>query len=297
MKTVFPYEGRIDFDSYLEAYMKRDDAIRAVPSDEELKELARKGIIREQLVLVPVNEGECAENGDTAVLKTESVLPRYNKPKVTVTLGRGLYNRELENALIGKRVMDTVTLSVQNEQVTATLLQLKRKQEPKPTDEMVEALQVKDFEGNLIRTVAQYEEYIHTQKTMEVLSNINYYVMENILNDYPMQDYDKDDIRILGELEKEAFIRIFREQDGIDLNQEVPKSWEEDMNIHSVDEFIAIRHDWYQMKIQQCHIYLNILGLKPEGKYDPLDHYEVLSELQNLMFEKIRKELERRNGK
>ena len=58
-----------------------------------------------------------------------------------------------------------------------------------------------------------------------------------------------------------------------------------------------MRRDWYKIKIAQCLIYLNILGLPAEGKTDPLDHYEVLSELQEKMFERIREELERRNTK
>ena len=66
------------------------------------------------------------------------------------------------------------------------------------------------------------------------------------------------------------------------------------MNVHSLDDFIALRREWYQMKIRQGLIYLNILALPCEGKTDPLDHYEVLSELQMKMFDKIRMELERR---
>ncbi len=297
MNTKFPYEGRIDFDKYLDAYLQRDDAIRAMPTEAELKELARKAIVREQMVLAPLPEGEAAQVGDTAALKTVSELPKFNKERVTVTLGRGLYNRDLENALVGRRVGDSVSLTVQEKPVTAAILELKRKQTPEPTDEMVEALQAKDMDNQPIRTVAAYEAYVREEKTTEVLATVNYEVMEKILEDYPMTEYDEEDIRILGELEAEAFTRIFLEKDGIDLRQGVPKEWEEDWNVHSLADFIAMRHDWYQMKIQQCLTFLNILGLPCEGKTDPLDHYEVLSELQDKMFDKIRTELERRNAR
>ena len=297
MKTKFPYEGQIDYSKYLDAYLQREDAYRSVPSDAELKELARKSIIREQLVLLPLPEAAKAEVGDTAVLKTESVIPKFNKERVTVTLGRGLYSKELEPQLIGKAVGEAIETELNGEKVKATVLELKRKQEPEPTDEMVAALEQKDMQGNPITTVAGYEAYIREAKVDSVLANINYFTMESILNDYPIEQYDEDDIRILGELEKETFIRLFREHDGIDLTKEVPKSWEEDMNVHSVDEFIAMRRDWYKIKIQQCLVYLNILGLKPEGRTDPLDHYEVLSELMEKMFAYIRSEMERRNTK
>lgn len=296
MNTKFPYEGRIDFDRYLDEYLRREDAIRAIPTEAELLELARKAIVREQLVLAALPEGEAAQVGDTAVLKTVSDLPKFNKERVTVTLGRGLYNRDLENALIGRKVGEGVTITVQENEVSATVLELKRKQAPEPTDEMVEELQAKDLHNQPIHTVAEYEAYVREQKTSEVLANVNYYVMEQILKDYPITAYDEEDIRVLGKLEEETFIRLFREQDGIDLTQQVPKGWEEDMGIHSLEEFIAMRHDWYQMKIQQCLIFLNILGLPCQGKTDPLDHYEVLGELQEQMLEKIRAELERRNA-
>lgn len=295
MNTKFPYEGRIDFDKYLDAYLQRQDAIRAIPTEAELKELARKAIVREQLVLAPLPEGEAAQVGDTAVLKTASALPKFNKERVTVTLGRGLYNRDLENALIGRRAGESVSLTVQDNEVSAAILELKRKQAPEPTDEMVEALQAKDMQNQSIHTVAEYEAYVREEKTTEALATVNYYVVEAILKDYPVTEFDEEDIRVLGQLEKATFIQLFREQEGIDLQQQVPESWGE-MGVHTLDEFIAVRREWYQMKIQQCLVFLNILGLPCEGKTDPMDHYEVLSELQDKMFDKIRAELERRNA-
>ena len=186
MNTPFPYPGRIDFDKYLDAYLQREDAVRSLPSDAELLELARKAIVREQLTLIPLPQDAFAQAGDTAVLKTESALPRFNKEKVTVTLGRALYHRELENAVIGKRAGDSLSLIIDGQDVAVRVLELKRKQAPTPTDEMVAALQQKDNEGNLLTTVKAYEDYIRWEKTTETLATVNYYVMEQILADHPM---------------------------------------------------------------------------------------------------------------
>ena len=100
MYTKFPYEGAIDFGKYLDEYLKRENAIHAVPTDAELKELARKSIVREQLELRALPAQEPAMAGDTAVLKVIGTTPKFNKERVTVTLGRGLYNKDLENALM-----------------------------------------------------------------------------------------------------------------------------------------------------------------------------------------------------
>ena len=294
MYTKFPYEEPIDFGKYLDEYLKRDGAIKSIPTDAELKELARKSIVREQLELVSLPQQEPAIAGDTAILKTVGQAPKFNKERVTVTLGRGLYNKDLESALIGCTVGQSVEMMIDDSPVSATVLELKRKQSPEPTDDMVVQLQVKDHQGNLITTVADYEAYIRQEKVMHTLAEVNFYVLTDIIKDYPMTEYDEEDIRILGQLEKENLSQLLRGQ-GLDPDKEVPKDWEEKMGIHSLDEFVEKRRDWYQMKIQQSYLLLNILGLPCEGKTDPLDHYEVMSELQMLVFDKIRAELERRN--
>ena len=294
MKTQFPYTEKIDFGAYIDKYLEREDAIKRLPTEEELLELARKSIVREQLVLAPLPDGTAAEEGDTAVLRTESDIPKFNKPSVTVTLGRGLYNRDLEAAVIGLKVGETASVTVGDRPVKATVLALKRKQVPEPTDEMVRALGQKDLKGSPINTVGEYEAYVREQKTLETLFNVGYYVMEDILGDYKVEDFDEDDIRILGELEADNFKKLFLEKEGIDLTKEVPQGWR-DQGVNSLEEFIKARYDWYKVKITQCLIYLNILDLPCEGRTDPTDHYEVLSELQMKVIELIKEELERRN--
>ena len=295
MKTKFPYEGKIDLEAYMDAYWQQEGAIRRIPTEEELKELAHKGIVKDQLVLLEVAEGECSRQGDTVVLQTVSELPKFNKERVIVSIGRGLYDRTLEAAVAGLKVGEHCEVTIKEKPVTATVLEIRRKAIPEATDAMAAALNQKDMDGKQIQTVAEYEAYVKKEKTLEVLSTVNYYVMEAMMKDYPMTEFAEEDVRILGELEAEFFIQIFQKQDGIDLRKQVPQSWEEDMDIHSLAEFIEKRHDWYQIKIHQCLLYLNILGLPCEGKTDPLDHYEVLSELTEQIYKKI-EIIMRRNG-
>lgn len=296
MNTKFPYQEQISFDTYLDQYLQRDDAIRRIPSEAELKELARKSVVKDQLVLAPLPEGECAALGDTLTLRTTSELPKFNKERVTVSIGRGLYDKGLEEALVGKKAGESCTVTIKDKPVAATILEIKRKTAPEPTDEMVEALQEKDYKGNPLRTYAEYEAFICEGKTSEALANVNYYMMQKILEDYPVTEYDEEDIRVLGELERAFFREITLEQDGVDLETLSKEEMQERMHCDSMADFVVMRHDWYKMKIHQCLVYLNLLGLPCKGKTDPLDHYEVLSKLQQTMFEKIKTELTRRNA-
>ena len=94
-------------------------------------------------------------------------------------------------------------------------------------------------------------------------------------------------------MEKEYFIKLFLETEKTDLREGIPESWKLD-GIETLDDFINARREWYEIKIKQCLMFLSILGLPCEGATDPLDHYEVLQELQLKIFDLIKDKLERR---
>lgn len=296
MQTVFPYQEQIDFDAYLDAYLRREDAVRRIPGEAELKELARKGVVKDRMVLVPLPEDAPAERGDTLTLRTVSELPKFNKERVTVTIGRGLYDKGLEEALTGKKAGESVRVTVKEKPVAAEILEIKRKSAPEPTDEMVEAMGEKDYKGNAIRTYAEYEKFICEGKTYEALGHISYYLMEAVMKDYPVTDYSEEDIKALGDLEREFFHRMTLETEGVDLYKLSREEMQEKMHCDSLDHFVSMRYDWYKTKIHQCLILLNMLDLPCEGKTDPLDHYEVLAELTDMMYDKIKAGLARRNA-
>lgn len=296
MRTQLPASYKIDYGKYFDAYLEQPDALREIPSEAELMELAHKAITRERLTLLPLSREEQAAAGDTATIKASSDIPRYNKEKVTATLGRGLYNKELEEALIGHRAGDTVSINLQDQPVTATILELRRKQIPEPTDEMVQELQARTADGRPINTVKEYEDFIRQEKVMTVLATINFYVASKILEDLPQIACDKEDIKALGDLERDYFIKFYLETEKTDIRENLPEQWKQN-GIQTLDDFIAARGEWYEIKIKQCLMFLNILDLPCQGQTDPLDHYEVLQELQMRIFDLIRAELERRKRK
>ena len=291
MKTKFPYAGQIDFQKYWDQYMLREDAVRELPDEAELIELAKKAIVKDHLTLLPVPADETAQTGDTVTMTTVSSIPKFHKPRVTATLGRGLYSKELESMAVGKKAGDSFSLMIQDQNVDVTILEIKRKSAPEPTDDMVVAMGAKDNQDRLIATVADYIKFMLEQNVDMKISTVNYYLMEAILADYPVTEYHEEDISALGELEKKEFIQLFLERENLDLRKEVPQSWKEDMGITTFDQFIEQRREWYKMKIHQCLIYQNLLGLPDEGKTDPLDHYQVLTEMMQMMFDRIKAKL------
>lgn len=192
----------------------------------------------------------------------------------------------------GRTAGESYQLDIQGEPVSVTVLEIKRKQMPElPTDDMAEALQIKDPQGKLIRTVEEYTAYICQEKTMEALAVINYNVMEKLIEDYPVTEIEEEDIRVLGDLEYEYLGRIYKEQDGIDVEDLTKEEAQEKWHCDSFADFIRLRYEWYKIKIQQCLILSHILGAADEPRYDYTDHYEVLSELTDLMFKKLESRL------
>jgi hypothetical protein len=290
MKTKFPY-GKIDYAHYLERYLEREDAFCTLPTKEEIWDLARKSIVKEALVLAPLPQDAPVQVGDTLILRVESALPKFNKPQVKVTVGRGFYDPTLEQALVGLTQGQSCQVEIKGTCVKAEIRSASRKIVPEPTDEMVQAMEVKRFDQTPVTTVADYVDFIQEQKNREVLSTIHYYVMEMLLQDYSVTEIEPSDLARLAKLEGDAFAALFQEEKGVDVYALTPEEAQEHFGCESFDAFLGMREEWYRIKVQQCLVLLNVLGLPDEGETDPLDHYEVLSELTDRMYEQIKKML------
>lgn len=90
---------------------------------------------------------EHLEVGDTAVLRCQSSLPRFAKESVTVPVGKGLFDKELEKQLVGMAVGETRTFFTGDTQVEVTLLSASRVQLPALTDKAIGALGVEEVQS------------------------------------------------------------------------------------------------------------------------------------------------------
>lgn len=296
MRTQFPYSERIDLNAYLDAYFQQENAIRRLPTEEELKELARKAIVKGRLELTALPADGTTQAGDTVTLRTASELPKFNRERVVVTVGRGLYDRALEEALVGKKVGETCEVAVKDRPVSATVLEIKRKSVPEPTDEMVQALDEKDLRNQPVTTVADYEAFIREQKIKEDLETINRYILQACQKDYPLTEYDEEDLQDMGRMARAFWRQWALERSGVDLETASEEEFQKVMGCDSMETLIARQRDWYKQAIHITLIYLGLLGLPCEGETDPRDHYMVPFELMDKLSDVIKDELIRRNA-
>lgn len=104
-----------------------------------------------------MESADTVEKGDICTLMLESTNPRYCKESLALNVGLGLFQPQLEEALIGHGVGDSLEIAVGEDAVKAVILSCRRKTVPREvTDEMVQTLQL---EG--VSTVEEYRRYLH----------------------------------------------------------------------------------------------------------------------------------------
>lgn len=83
--------------------------------------------------------------GDIVTLRLQGNSPRFRKESVQVRVGKGLLDRELEEKLVGLSPKETALLSVANETVQVTVLDIRRRRLAPLTDEAVAGWGLEDI--------------------------------------------------------------------------------------------------------------------------------------------------------
>ena len=274
----------------LRPYLDQLDPSR-FPGDREIDEAVKKRLTKAHIALKELPEGETVQAGDTVMLRTESALPKFNKAKLPVTVGTGLYDKELEAALVGKTVGESGTVSKNGETVAYEIISAKRKFVPALTDAMAAE---QGIEG--VNTVEKFRAHLAKEKTDFALGGMAGEVMEAMLRDVETDEPASEDLDRLGELELRFFKVMFLKEKGIDLDKLTPEEFRENLGCGSFEEFIENRREWYCMKVKYCLAFSSALGIPLEGNYDPMARYEAMSDLQGILMERIREDLLRRKS-
>ncbi len=198
------------------------------PTEEQIEkeivqELTRGRVtFTEQPAHIPI------EKSCRVTLRMESVLPKFNKEKVVVTVGAGLYDATVETALCGMVVGQKAEVTIKGENVSFTVLKAEKKQYPVLTDAFVQDLQV---EG--ISSLAAYRRYMEQKIRAEYAARLGGVLLEKLLpyakTDIPAQE----DIQSVIELEYEPLRVRFK------LDEMTPKEWKEGFGKVELRKFYA----------------------------------------------------------
>ena len=159
------------------------------------------------------------EKGDVTVLSLEGTVEKFNKPSVFVTVGGGLFDAELESALIGHTVGETFNAKTGDTDVKVTVKQATRTVFPEPTDEMAQAYAESHSEYAEIKTVEDYRRRVVDDYIEEQRRNAIYGAMDEVLG-YVLthSDWEFDDDEIADCVNSEiGFIKAqLKEEHGFE---------------------------------------------------------------------------------
>lgn len=166
-------------------------------------------------------KAEVIEKGDAVVLAVESELPRFNRPVVQVAVGSGMYDKELEEQLVGRTVGETFVAQVQGKPVTVTVKQASRTVFPDPTDGMVAEYAASQEGMEDVKTVADFRRWAQKQYQDEKRQEALYGGMEACM-DYVLthSDWEFDEEELAGMVEQELDYQreAMRQEEGLDFD-------------------------------------------------------------------------------
>ena len=164
-------------------------------------------------------ENAPVENGFRVTLHTESALPKFNKEKVTVTVGSGLYDRTVEERLLNMRAGDSAQVTVRGEEVRFTVLKAEQKHVPALTDEMVGELSV---EG--IGTLSAYRAYMARKIKTAYASKVLEQLLEQLISASVFSETEEVDTEKVIDLEYAPLNARFG------LDKLTPEEWKRDFS-------------------------------------------------------------------
>lgn len=230
------------------------------------------------------------ESGDTAVLGCRSEKPRFNKSSVSVPVGKGLFDKELEKQMLGMTPGETRTLCTGNTQVEVTLLSASRVQLPALTDEAIAALSAGEVQSvNQLRILClgkQVEGFLLEDENPDMASA---YVWQEVAKKSQFSR-DPEECRLV-DMQAEKRFQEVQAQYGQMVPEEQEELSEEEMDSFSANDFTV---DTFR-QIFFTELDIATIGqkiLEQENALLTLEDYEArLTKLQEAYPGKTRQEL------
>lgn len=210
-------------------------------------------------------DGVIAE-GDVVILATQSDLPKFNKTSVSVTVGKHLYGKQVEDAVVGKSVGDTFHCEVDGHEVMVTVTGAKRKVFPEPTDQMAAE---QGLEG--ITTLQQYRNKVWDDKVNAVIGGIMTDVMAELEKHTVFGELAQEDYETLCRNDRDNLVQAFESMLKMPIDQVPKEKWRELLHRYdSLDEFCEARKEGMWKHLRDSLIFIDALGIETDETNDPM---------------------------
>ena len=181
-----------------------------------------------------------AAAGDLAVCRMRSELPRFERPKLKLMLGSGMFRREIEEAAVGMKPGEEKTVTLPEGPVQLTLLEVSRQTVPEPDDGMVRAL---GLDG--IGTVEEYRAHLREKLRLDAAKELSREPLEQlicaVLDGSEFVLYPEDWRRIVRQRLDRS--RVLFRQEGIEMERAAPEDFTGRIPVKSYHELVAMEQD------------------------------------------------------
>lgn len=235
-----------------------------IPSAADIEPKVIKTLTIGLTAYVPLAIGVPICIGDKVTLRIKSTLSRFNKEKISITVGSGLYDETIEEKLVGMCVGETATVTARGENAVFTVLSANRISYPELNDEM--ALNQK-IDG--IHTVGQYRDHVLGMEQRSVVGEITDEIVEQLIGCSEMSPIDSEDISMslqafYGSI-RQHYLRIH-----VDVDQLPAEDWPKVFGVQNKEELFKGMLSYGAEKVMPiCLISCALLEKPCEGDYDP----------------------------
>ncbi len=261
-------EGNLDLQAALAAL---DPDI--LPTEEQIDAVTRKRLTKGALVLTELGQNEPIQDGDTVAFAITGAKPKYNKAKLSVTVGQGLYSKEVEQSMLGRRTGDCYDAQAEGEPVRVVIQEVRRKTVPEPTDEMALAQDLPD-----VHTVAEFREYVSRMLWLDASINASIQAQWKLDEQVKIEEPDEETIRRVAKCDYDYLSAYHRNDIAKELGIPPEEITEDQMRkmrgYGNFEEFLANQRVYFPIKIKECVMLSAALGVELTGEYDPFANYE-----------------------
>lgn len=262
----------------------------AVPGKEEIDEGVRKHLTKGRLVLEDLAAGEKLQARDVAVLALKSGDPWFDRERVEVNICGKLFDKDLENALVGKAVGESGAVTVQDTQVEFTVLAARRMAVPQPTDEMVEAEGVEN-----VHTLEEFTAYYGGKLVDHALSDV-YFALSDLLDENTEATIAQEDRDVLREKSRAYWVKTLKEKGVADPEGELPENWREALGAETLDEYIDKENSGKDNMLKFLMSARILLGYGEDPNYDPVEVEGLFGLFYMQLVDIVHDEYKRRNA-
>ena len=236
--------------------------------EEKIREYMDNYIQRALVKYKKTTHPDIIEKGDIVIIDIEGGLPKYNRKKLGINVGRNLYNKEIEEALVGKAAGMEFDAEADGVNVHVCVKDVTRRVAPKLTEEVVAGLMKDtDKEHPEISTVEQYLDWMREEAAKSLGDEIWVKYTDDLMTEIiDKSEWSCDEEEIEGcykayvaDMRKE----LAEEKPGVTLENMTADDYHMfDESISNYEEFEVWLHKMIKQEIQLHLIYCGLKGIE-----------------------------------